>query len=38
MRPLRLLTVLTAIGTLGYMAVRWMRRRGVTRIPVEEIK
>lgn len=38
MRPLRVLSMLAALGTLGYMAVRWVRRRGVTRIPVEEIK
>jgi hypothetical protein len=38
MRPLKLLSILTAIGTLAYMAARLIMRRKVTRVPVEEIK
>ena len=38
MRPLKVFGILTAIGTLGYMAFRWMRRGRITRIPVEEIR
>ena len=38
MRPLTIVGILTAIGTLSFVAVRWIQRRGVTRIPVQEIR
>jgi hypothetical protein len=38
MRPLRIVGIMTAVGTLSYMAVRLVQRLRVTRIPVQEVK